>query len=204
MKGGKGLRVGAASSLLLWVSFLSLIVFSGDDGGGLLGGDARGGVGAGAELFVDHVEAHLALGDHLELVDDVAGVLFFFHLFVHEPDQLVGGGEVLLVGGQTAQVVDQGGHFLFVGEGLAEHVEGGGPFGGHGGDRGEGYAAAAAQDVVDEELGVGLFFLVLDGEPVGDPFIAFHGGVEGHREVEVGGPLFGVDLGVEGFLKFGA
>ena len=49
----------------------------------------------GTKLLIEHHHATHVVANHLALGDEVAGVLFLFHLFVDEPGKEVGGGAVV-------------------------------------------------------------------------------------------------------------
>ena len=72
----------------------------------------------GAKLLVEHDHATDMVADHLAMVDEVAGILFFLNLLVDEPSQEVGGGTVTILVGNVAEIVDHGGHLLFMLEGV--------------------------------------------------------------------------------------
>ena len=59
------------------------------------------------ELLIDHIKAYRVAFDHLELVDDRAGIVLFLDLFGNEPVEHVRGGEIFFGHGYVAQFVDQ-------------------------------------------------------------------------------------------------
>lgn len=146
--------------------------------GQLSGKDGRSHVSAACEFLVEHVETHAVVADKCELIDKLTGIVFFLHLLVDEPCKTVAGGVVMLCFGEAEQRVDEGGYLLLVGQSSLESVEGRFPGGGNGIDGLELHAAAALVDIVHEYGGVGLFFLKLDFEPVGNARAAF--GLEVH------------------------
>ena len=169
----------------------------------LCGEGSGHGVGACAELLVEHVDGHAVVADELEAVDDVLAAFLFLNLFCDKPVELATGCVVVLGLGEGIEVVDEGGNLVLVFEGILKGFDNRAPRSFHGSDGSELHAASARVEVVDEDFGVGLFFLELDAEPVCDAGISFALKVHCHREIEVGRPKFGIDLGVDGVLKFG-
>ncbi len=103
---------------------------------------------------------------------------------------------------QIHQVVDQPGDFLFVRQRGLEHCQRRVPFARYAVDGLQQHAAPAFVDEIEELHRVDHFFIGLQTHPLRHAGEIFVFEVRHHRQIDIGGVKFGVDLVVHGRLHF--
>lgn len=149
------------------------------------------------QLVVQHEHGGAVRVNQFELLDDLAGVLFFFDLLRDEPLQRDLGGIVILFDGQFVKLVNQAGHFLLVFQDLRKGFERRLPFRRRLLNRLERHATAPVVDVVKESHGVRLLFLELHAHPMRKTLQVVRLKVSRHRKIQIGRVKLVLDLLVD-------
>ena len=162
----------------------------------------RCGVDSGQEFLVQGVEPFGVAAEKFEFLDQVADVLFFFSLFLHEPVEELHGPVILGLVGGCVDLVDAAGDELFVFQGgfqgvvqfLVGHVRLV--------DGAEDHRGVVVLQVGPHEHGMVPFFLGLDVEPVGEAVQPLFLIIVGKIQIQIGRIKFLGDLFVDQVSDF--